>query len=84
MRQDLVAALQLDEHAVDAALVLNVEVRVQDVARRRLEADDVPDADVLLERDAEVLDFALALGHRVLTLGGDGVGQVLDQGHEVR
>ena len=50
------AAGELDEHAVDAAAVLGVQVGVEDVALGGLDADDLADLDVLLQRDLEVVD----------------------------
>src|SRR3954470_14410886 len=55
----LVAALQLDDHRVDAATVLLVQVRVEHVARGGFDAHDVADLDVLLEGDLQVVDLVL-------------------------
>ena len=44
------AAGQLDEHGVDAAAALHVQVGVEHVPGRRLEAHDLAELDVLLQR----------------------------------
>ena len=74
--QLLGAALELDEHGVDAAPVLQVQVRVEDVAVGGLEADDLAELDVLLLGDLEVVDLLGALADGVDALGGDDVGEV--------
>ena len=75
---------QLDDDAVDAAVVLHVQVRVEDVAGRGLETDDLSELDVLLEGDVEVLDGRLALVDRVLAVAGHQGGQLVDQVDKVR
>ena len=62
---------QLDEHGVHAAATLDVQVAVEDVAGGRLDAHDVAQLDLLLERDLEVLELRRPLGDGVGALGGD-------------
>ncbi len=65
------AAGDLDEHAVDAAATLDVLVAADDVAVGGLDALDVAEADVLLERDLELLELGRTLGDSVDTVVGD-------------
>ena len=51
-----VAAGHLDEHAVDAAAALDVQVAVEHVAGAGLEPHDAAELDLLLERDLEVVE----------------------------
>src|SRR5439155_8451153 len=59
VRELVVAAGDLDEHAVDAALVLDVEIGVEAVALGRVHADDAAPADVLLEADRQLVEARL-------------------------
>ena len=68
---------QLDEHGVHAAATLDVQVALEHVAVGRLDAHDVAELDLLLERDLEVLELRRPLGDRVVALGRDEVGQRL-------
>jgi hypothetical protein len=67
----LVAALELDEHRIDAAATLDVEVAVEDVARGGLHPHDITELDALLERDLQVIELLCALGDRPRTLRRD-------------
>ena len=52
----------LDQHGVDAPAALDVQVAVEDVARRRPRCGRRRRADVLLERDLQVVEGRRALG----------------------
>ena len=65
----------LDEHGVHAASTLDVLVAVEDVAVGRLDAHDVAQLDLLLERDLQLLELRCPLGDGVGSLGGDEVDQ---------
>src|SRR5437763_158415 len=75
---------QFDQHAVDAAVVLHVEVRVDHVARTRLVADHLTELDVLLEGDLQVVDRIGALLRGGLPIRRDGGGQVVGHVDEGR
>ncbi len=77
------AAGDLHEDAVDASPVLHVQVGVEVVAGLRHEADHLPHLDVLLEGEPQIVDGVLVGVHGRLTLGRDGVGQLLDGVDEV-
>ena len=68
---------QHDEHAVDAATTLHMEVAVDHLPGLGLQPDDAPDLDLLLERDPEVLQAVLALLDRVDAFRRHDVGQFL-------
>src|SRR3954447_1954948 len=81
--QLLRSTFQLDDDTVDAAVALDVEVGIDDMAGRRLEADDAAELDVLLEGDLEVVDGVGPVLGRVLTFGRDQRRQLIGQVHEV-
>ena len=66
-----------NEHAIDPATALHVQIAVDHLTGLRLQADDTPDLDLLLERDLEVLQAVLALADRVDALRSHHVGQLL-------
>ena len=65
-----VAARKDDQHPVDAATTLDVQIAVDDLAVGGFERDDSAELDVLLERDLQVVEAVLPLIGRVRTLGG--------------
>ena len=75
VRQLGAAAGHLDEHGVDAASALDVHVAVEDVAVGRLDAHDVAELDLLLERDLQLLELRRPLGDGICALGDDEVDQ---------
>ena len=50
----------LDQHGVDATATLHVQVAVDHVARSGLDADDVAQLDLLLQRDLQVVEHERA------------------------
>ena len=83
VRQLDAAAGDLDEHGVDAAATLDVVVAVEHVAVGRLDAHDLAELDLLLERDLQLLELGRPLGDGVGALGGDEVDQRLGFGLEL-
>src|SRR5918994_1829135 len=71
-------ALQHDDHAIDAAALLPVEVGVDHLTLGDLELDHAAHLDVLLERDLEVVDGVLVVVDA--GLDGDGTLGVLAPG----
>ena len=62
-------ALELDEDRVDTPATLHVQVGVERVAGGSLDADHVPELDVLLELEAQVLELLGPVGGGTQTLG---------------
>src|SRR5207245_36463 len=55
----VVTARQLDQHAVHATVVLHVQVRAHDVARRRIDTRRAAPVDVLLQADLQLVELVL-------------------------
>ena len=78
----VVATVEHDDDGVHPATVLLVEVGVDHLAGRHLDALDATDLDVLLEGDLEVVDAVLVVVDR--PAGRDGVSELLGRRDEVR
>src|SRR5690606_2357041 len=77
------AAFELDEHTVDAATTLDVLIGTDDVAIGGLDASDVAETDVLLERHLELFELGLTLTEGIDALRRDELGQGVGLGLEL-
>ena len=73
------AAFELDDHRVDTATVLAVQVGVEDVAGSASTRTTLPTSMFSFVVELEVVDLVLVLVDRSLAVGQHGVGKLLDE-----
>ena len=81
---EAVAPRQLDQYRVHAATILQMQVRIKNVAIRGFESNDPTELDVFLLGDLEGGKFIISLSGGFNAFRNDEVGKILDHLDEIR